>query len=281
MFWQPTSLQDAVRLLADEGGVLVAGGTDVFPALVDRPAPASLIDLSRCAELKGIATGSDTFRIGAGCTWTEIARAPWPRGLAALQAAAREVGSIQIQNSGTIGGNLCNASPAADGVPPLLALDASIELVGPHGLRRLGVGDFVLGNRRTARATDEILSAIVIPRRLEAGGSAFLKLGARRYMVISIVMVAVVLSAGPDGRVATARIAVGAASAAALRLGGLEARLIGADPTGCAPADLVATGDLAGLSPIDDVRASAAYRREAARELVGRAILQAWEAARA
>ncbi|MCW1843670.1 FAD binding domain-containing protein [Prosthecomicrobium hirschii] len=281
MFWQPTSLQEAVRLLADEGGTLVAGGTDVFPALVDRPSPAGLIDLTRCAELKGIAIGADAIRIGAGSRWSEIARASLPRGLAALQAAAREVGSVQIQNSGTIGGNLCNASPAADGVPPLLALDAAVELVGSHGLRRLGVGDFVLGNRRTARATDEILSAIWIPRRLEAGGSAFLKLGARRYMVISIVMVAVTLVPGPDGRIADARVAVGAASAAAQRLGGLEARLVGTDPVGSAPDDLVTVADVAGLSPIDDVRASAAYRLDAARELVGRAILQAWEAARA
>ncbi|MBT9288559.1 FAD binding domain-containing protein [Prosthecodimorpha staleyi] len=281
MFWQPTSLQEAVRLLADEGGMLVAGGTDVFPALVDRPAPASLIDLTRCAELQGIAFGADTIRIGAGSRWSEIARASLPRGFAALQAAAREVGSIQIQNSGTIGGNLCNASPAADGVPPLLALDASVELSGPNGVRRLSIGDFVLGNRRTARARDEILSAVLIPRTLEAGGSAFLKLGARRYMVISIVMVAVVLAPGPDGRIAAARVAVGAASAAAMRLGGLEARLIGMDPVGHVPADLVAAADLNGLSPIDDVRASAAYRLDAARELVGRAILQAWEAARA
>lgn len=279
MYWQPTTCAEAVRILSSEGGMLLAGGTDVYPSLVDRPPPAGLIDLTRCTDLRGIEKTPSHIRIGGATTWTDVLRADLPRSFAGLTAAAREVGSIQIQNRATLGGNLCNASPAADGVPALLALDASIELTGPDGRRTLSLDEFILGNRRTARRPEEILSAILVPRGLDAAGSAFVKLGARRYLVISIVMVAATLLIGPDGRIREARIAVGSASAAARRLRGLEARLVGGDLStarvGIDPADL------AELSPIDDVRATAAYRLDAARELVARAIDGAWEAAHA
>lgn len=279
MYWQPTTCDEAVRLLASEGGVLVAGGTDIYPSLVDRPPPERLIDLSRCSDLRGIATTPSHVRIGGATTWTDILRADLPRSFAGLAAAAREVGSIQIQNRATLGGNLCNASPAADGVPALLALDASVELTGPEGRRTLPLDAFVLGNRRTARRPDEILTAILVPRSLNAAGSAFVKLGARRYLVISIVMVAATILVGPDARISEARIAVGSASAAARRLRGLEARLVGSDPRTLW--DRMSPEDFAELSPIDDVRATAAYRLDASRELVARAIDGAWEAAHA
>lgn len=271
MFLQPRTLQEAVEVLATHGGTLVAGGTDVFPALVDRPPPACLIDLSQVADLKGIRLADDHVHIGGGTTWTEIIEAELPPCFDGLKAAAREVGSVQIQNRGTVAGNLCNASPAADGVPPLLALDAAVELTSRNGTRCLGLADFILGNRRTALQPGEILSAVLVPRAWDNAGSAFHKLGGRRYLVISIVMVAATIARRRDGSVRAARVAVGAASEVARRLPALEGRLIGASAS-TRLSSLIAAGDLAVLSPIDDVRASAAYRLTAARELVGRTI---------
>jgi CO/xanthine dehydrogenase FAD-binding subunit len=271
MFLQPRTLQEAVELFASHGGALVAGGTDFFPALVDRPPPGVVIDLSRVADLKGVTIARDHVRIAGAVTWSEIIAAKLPRGFDALKAAAREVGSVQIQNRGTIAGNLCNASPAADGVPPLLALDAAVELTSRRGARCLKLSDFILGNRRTALQPGEILSAVLVPRAFDDAAAAFLKLGARRYLVISIVMAAATIARRPDGSVRAARVAVGAASAVAQRLLALEDRLAGASAE-TRLSSLIAPGDLAALSPIDDVRAKAGYRLEAARELVGRAV---------
>jgi CO/xanthine dehydrogenase FAD-binding subunit len=271
MFHQPRTLQEAVALLAAQGGTLVAGGTDVFPAQVERPPPATVIDLSRVADLKGIRIAGDHIRIAGGVTWSELIAADLPPVFAGLKAAAREVGSIQIQNRGTLAGNLCNASPAADGVPPLLALDAAVELTSTGGTRQLVLADFIMGNRRTALRPGEILSAVLVPSVWNDAASAFLKLGARRYLVISIVMAAATIARNPDGSVRAARVAVGSASAVARRLTGLEDRLVGA--SAATPlSSLIAADDLAALTPIDDVRGSADYRIEAARELVGRAI---------
>ncbi len=271
MFLQPRTLQEAVELFATHGGMLVAGGTDVFPALVERPPPATVIDLSRVADLKGIRFAADHTRIAGGTTWSEIIAADLPPAFDGLKAAAREVGSVQIQNRGTLAGNLCNASPAADGVPPLLALDAAVELASPSATRRLRLAEFILGNRRTALQPGEILSAVLIPREWDQARSAFLKLAGRRYLVISIVMVAATVAYGADGAVCAARIAVGSASEVACRLPALEQRLVGAS-SAIRLSSLVAPDDLAVLSPIDDVRASAVYRRTAVLELVGRAV---------
>lgn len=271
MFLQPRTLQEAVELLATHGGTLVAGGTDVFPALVERPPPACLIDLSHVADLRGISVASDHVRISGGTTWTEIIKASLPPAFDGLKAAAREIGSVQIQNRGTIAGNLCNASPAADGVPPLLALDAAVELTSQSGTRCLGLADFILGNRKTALQPGEILSAVLVPRAWDDAGSAFQKLGTRRYLVISIVMVGATIARRRDGSVRAARVAVGATSEVARRLPALESRLIGASAS-TRLSSLIAADDLALLSPIDDVRATAIYRLAAARELVGRTI---------
>jgi CO/xanthine dehydrogenase FAD-binding subunit len=274
---RPASLAEATDLLAARDYMLLSGGTDVFPALVDRPPPVAMLDLSRLVEIRGIAARDGAIRIGGATTWSEIIAAPLPPAFDALKAAAREVGSVQIQNRGTIAGNLCNASPAADGVPPLLALDAEVELVSSCGMRRLALADFVLGNRHTARAPDEILSAVIVPEPHACARSAFQKLGARRYLVISIVMVAVVVDCTPAHTICDARIAIGSASVVATRLPVLEARLRGQK----ADADLAHTitaDELAPLAPIDDVRATAVYRIDAARELIARALMQACEA---
>ena len=194
-----------------------------------------------------------------------------PPAFDALRAAAREIGAIQIQNRGTIGGNLCNASPAADGAPPLLVLDAEVELVSARGARRLPLARFITGNRRTSLASDEVLTAVIVPAPPPAARSTFLKLGARRYLVISIAMAAVLIEIGDDGLVREARIALGACSAVAQRLPTAEAALIG-QRAEAGLGEAVRAQHLAALAPIDDVRASAAYRREAALILIRRAL---------
>ena len=275
MFHQPAELGEALAILGRGGCVPLSGGTDVFPALVDRP-PVPLLDLSRIAGLRGVTRSENDVVFGAATTWTDIIRADLPPAFDALTQAAAQVGSIQIQNRATVGGNLCNASPAADGVPPLLALDAAVELASAHGKRVLPLGDFLRGNRSTARAPDELLVAIRVPRDIETAPSAFTKLGARKYLVISIVMIAAIVDV-QDGTIRRARVAVGAASAVARRLRALEDRLVG-----CAAktdfAGMISTDDLADLSPIDDVRATAAYRLEAARTLIARTLRQAVDA---
>jgi CO/xanthine dehydrogenase FAD-binding subunit len=277
LFHRPTTLHDAALALA-EGGQIIAGGTDFYPALGTRPAPPSLIDVSHVAEMRGIHFGPDFLRIGGATTWSEIAKAALPRSFNALRAAAREVGAVQVQNRGTIAGNLCNASPAADGVPPLLILDAQVELVSARTARRLPLRAFILGNRRTARRPDEILAAIYLPAPLSDAPSIFLKLGARRYLVISICMVAALLERDAAGRVSRARIAVGSCSAAAQRLTDLERELVGRPATRDLAAIATAT-HLGPLSPIDDVRATAVYRNDAAVTLVQRALTACVEAA--
>ena len=271
MYLKPRNLSEAVSLLASSGGQILAGGTDFYPALGERLPHRDVVDISALSEIRGISSDSEWIRIGGLTTWTEVIRTPLPRCFDALKAAAREVGSVQIQNRGTVAGNLCNASPAADGVPPLLALDAEVELTSAAGRRRLPLAQFITGNRKTMRRTDEILAAVLIPRAVENAASAFLKLGARRYLVISISMVAAVLQADDAGQVSDARVAVGSCSARAQRLNALEKDLSGRQLT-TGIGDVVRAEHLAPLSPIDDVRATAEYRRDASLTLVRRAL---------
>lgn len=271
MYFRPRTLQEAVHALASHGGQILSGGTDFFPALGERPVPSPVVDVSAVADLRGISIESDHVRIGGLTTWSEVLRTPLPRCFDALKSAAREVGSVQIQNRGTVAGNLCNASPAADGVPPLLALDAEVELVSSSGMRRVALRDFIVGNRKTLRRQDEMLTNVIVPRGLDDAPSAFLKLGSRRYLVISIVMVAAVVKTDGAGRVTQARIAVGSCSVVAQRLTELERGLVGARAV-AGFSDFVSAEHLARLSPIDDVRATATYRRDGALTLVKRAL---------
>jgi CO/xanthine dehydrogenase FAD-binding subunit len=270
VYSRPKTLDAAVHVLAQGGGQILSGGTDFFPALGDRPAPDRVIDISGITEIKGIAVEADHIRIGGLTTWSQLVATPLPRCFDGLKSAAREIGGIQIQNRGTVAGNLCNASPAADSVPPLLTLDAEVELVSAVGTRRVSLADFIVGNRKTVRRPDEILANVIVPRTDDAA-SAFLKLGARRYLVISIVMVAAVVKTDNAGRVTDARIAVGSCSAVARRLTLLERALVGVLARNGLGATTLAE-HLAQLSPIDDVRATATYRNDAALTLVGRVL---------
>lgn len=266
---RPQDMAEALRLLAGGPRRVLAGGTDLYPG-AGAVLAGDMLDLTGLAALRGISSGPDGVRIGACTTWSEVADADLPPALDALRQAARQVGGRQIQNAGTLGGNLCNASPAADGVPPLLALDAMVELESAMGRRSMALSDFLIGPRRTALRPDEVLAAVVIPSGALAGRSAFLKLGARAYLVISIAMVAARVHVA-EGRIADAAIAVGACGPVARRLPAVEAALIGASLTD-APKRVRRDDVAAALTPIDDVRASAAYRLVAATELVVRAL---------
>jgi CO/xanthine dehydrogenase FAD-binding subunit len=266
-YLRPASLKEALEALARPCTVL-AGGTDFYPARVGRAVDENVLDITAIAALRGIQAAAEGWRLGATTTWSELIETPLPPLFDGLKQAAREVGGRQIQNVGTLAGNLCNASPAADGVPPLLALGADVELAGRAGVRRLALSAFLTGNRRTVLAPGELLVAIHVPRASRRARSAFLKLGARHYLVISIAMAAATLEI-EDGRVGAARVAVGACSAVAQRLPTLEAALVGA-PVDPSLADRVDAAHLAPLSPIDDVRASAVYRNDAVVTLLRR-----------
>ena len=272
MYHAPTRLNDALRTLSEEGGKVIAGGTDVYPSAQQGQMPDSFLDVTRIVTLSGISKTADNVRIGAATTWTQVIEANLPPAFDALKQAAREVGSVQIQNAGTIAGNLCNASPAADGVPPLLALGASVELESKaRGVRRLLLSEFITGVRGTKLADDELMTAIVIPIPPSGMGSAFEKLGSRRYLVISITMTAALVSLDADRKITEARIAVGACSPVAQRLPQLEDSLLGQSPEAVAIDPTL----LAQLAPIDDVRGSKDFRRDVVTAQIARAIKRA------
>ena len=274
---RPRDLDDALKTLSEGGWTVLAGGTDHYPARVTHDRDEDILDVTALDALSGIERSGSGLRIGAATTWRAVIDAELPAACDGLTAAAREVGGAQIQNRGTIGGNLCNASPAADGVPALLSLDAEVELASRDGTRRLPLDRFVLGNRKTALEPGELLTAIHVPEAALEGAGRFLKLGARRYLVISIVMVAGTMRLAADGTIAATRLAVGACSAAALRLGSLENALVGLSPKEAA--DRLEDRHLSDLAPIADVRGDAPYRMEAARTLVRRCLADLAEAA--
>ncbi|MGI9222708.1 MAG: FAD binding domain-containing protein [Woeseiaceae bacterium] len=274
---RPVDLEHALQLLAQGSQRVLAGGTDVYPSLGDHGVLGRTLDVTAIPGLRGITDAGDHWRIGATSTWSDLLSAELPSSFDCLKLAGREVGGIQIQNAGTIAGNLCNASPAADGVPPLLALDARVELASIRGRRELALEAFITGPRQTELAADELLTAVLIPKSSAQGVSSFLKLGSRKYLVISIAMVAVVLEPASDRTVNNLSVSVGSCSAVACRLRELEADLQGRSLENLAESP-IASRFFAPLSPIDDIRASARYRLDAAAELVRRAILDCAEA---
>ncbi len=277
-YLRPTTLPEALGALAsarEEGRprIIVAGATDHFPARVGRVMDEDVLDVTGLRDLRTIRAIDGGWWIPALATWTDVIEGELPSLFAGLRLAAAAVGGRQIQNRGTVVGNVVNASPAADGTPNLLALDAVVTLASVRGERRVAIGDFVLGNRSTSREVDELVTGLFVPAPLSGmvASSTFLKLGSRAYLVISIAMIAAVLILDATRRITEARIAVGACSPVARRLPLLEATLVGrvAEPGIGA---LVRPGHFAMLTPIDDVRGSAAYRLDVAATLVRRAL---------
>ena len=257
-YHRPRALDEALEALTRPCTVL-AGGTDFYPARVGRPVAEDVLDILGIEVLRGISETAAGWRLGATTTWSDLIEAALPPLFDGLKQAGREVGGRQIQNAGTLAGNLCNASPAADGVPARRR---------SAGSRRVPLAGFITGVRRTVLQPGELVVALHVPRPQHAARSAFLKLGARRYLVISIAMASVVVESAA-GKVQAARIAVGACSPVARRLPALETALVGATLDGTL-VDRIDPAHLAPLSPIDDVRGSATYRRDAVLVLLKR-----------
>jgi CO/xanthine dehydrogenase FAD-binding subunit len=272
-FLRAKTVDQALLLLEQSQWQLLAGGTDFYPALREQTVTGHVLDISALTEeLRLIELRDGYWRIGALTTWSDIIKAELPPAFEALKLAAREVGSVQIQSRATIAGNLANASPAADGVPPLLVLDAVVELKSRMGTRLINLADFVLGNRKTARRDDELLSGILIPESSAQGRSSFLKLGARKYLIISISMVAVRLDCDANNDVSCVALSVGSCSLVAQRLKKLEKTLLG-EPINSDLSQRVTSNSMYELAPIDDIRACADYRHHAALQLIKRSIL--------
>ena len=249
----PLSLEEALRLKAERrDAVPIAGGTDVMVAInFDRLRPGALLNLNEVPELRGWSRENGTLRLGAGLTYAEAMEEPLAGLLPALAEASRTVGSPQIRNRGTIGGNLGTSSPAGDALPPLLVSGAQVELASVRGTRVVALTDFLVGPKQNVLADDELVVGLLV----ETGGrQTFMKVGPRNAMVIAVVSLAVRV----DGEL---RAAFGSA--------GPVPTLVRA-PLGDAESfpDLVAEAS----SPIDDVRGTAAYRRHALRVLTKRAL---------
>ncbi len=253
----PRSLDDALRLKAEHPDALpIQGGTDVMVALnFDWARPDVLLNLNEVGELRGWSRENGTLRLGAGLTYAEAMRGEVAAALPALAEASRTVGSPQIRNRGTIGGNLGTASPAGDALPPLLVESAEIEVASVRGVRRVPLGEFLVGVKRNALAEDELIVAVLV----EPSGQpqTFMKVGPRNAMVIAVCSLAVVADRG-RGEI---RAAFGSSAPVV--------RLVSA-PLGEAASFPELVADAA--SPIDDVRGTAAYRRHALRVLAQRAL---------
>ena len=275
----PRSLAEAYGVLAaasaDAPARPIAGGTDLMVALTGElgEPPASVVDLWAIDGLRGIAVDGAALHLGALTTYTEIRRSTLCREHApALVQAAATIGAVQIQNRGTLGGNIANASPAGDTLPALLAADARFVLGSIRGEREVAAADFWIGYRRTALAHDELITRVIIP--LVSGREIrYRKVGTRRAQSISKVVIAVAWRGG-TGAWRDVRVAFGSVAATPIRAARTEAVLEGSPPTP-EVADRAAETLADELSPIDDVRSTAGYRRVVAARILHRIVREA------
>ncbi|MDA0168361.1 FAD binding domain-containing protein [Solirubrobacter taibaiensis] len=271
-FLQPPAWREALEARAAHPDALpIWGGTDVMVELnFARKRPAALLDLTNVPELSRWDAEDGGVRIGAGVSYTRIIRELGER-LPGLAMASRTVGSPQIRNRGTIGGNLGSSSPAGDALPPLYAAGAAVELTSTRGTRRVPIDDFIVGPKRNVLADDELIAGVWVPERAGAA-QQFAKVGTRNAMVIAVCSFAVDVS---DGRVGTC---IGSAGPTPIRA--LEAEAFAAGLDRLSDDDAAHFGDLvaSAASPIDDVRGTAAYRRHALSVLARRTLTWAWEA---
>ena len=253
----PRSLDEALRLRAEHpGAVPIEGGTDVMVELnFDWARPEVLLNLNEVAELKGWSRENGELRLGSGLTYDEAMQAPLRDELPALAEASRTVGSPQIRNRGTLGGNLGTASPAGDALPPLMIEDAEVELASIRGVRRMPAREFLIGPKRNAIEADELITAVLV--HPSGAPQTFMKVGPRNAMVIAVCSLAV---------------------SADRERGELRASFGSAGPvTGFVTAPLAERESFPdqvsdAASPIDDVRGTADYRRHALRVLTARAL---------
>ena len=274
MYYRPDKINEALDSLSREKLTIAAGCTDLLPSTQQDNLGDNILDISGIKSLRNIDFENGFRRIGSGVTWTDIVENNnLPNCYDMLKECSLQIGSQQIQNLGTIGGNLCNASPAADGVPCLLSLDASIELLSVNGKRVLKLEDFIKGSRKTELQNNEILSAILIPKEAEIGRSSFLKLGARKYLVISIAMIACKLNLEKD-IISDIAISVGSCSAVAKRIKSLENLLIGKSIKDELTTIILNYNYKNYLSPINDIRGTNTYRLKASKVLVKNTIIK-------
>jgi len=271
----PRTLSEAYGILATGPHRPIAGGTDVMVQITGElgPPPDRMIDLWRLAELRGIAADGQVVTLGALTTYTEIRQSAMCREhLPALVEAAATIGAAQIQNRGTLGGNVANASPAGDTLPVLLAMDAEMVVGGPRGERTIAAGEFWVAYRETALEADEIVLRIRIP--ITAGREVrFRKIGTRRAQAISKVVMALAWRER-DGKWSDVRLALGSVADRPIRARTTEAVLEGATPTS-ETADRAAESLAAEIQPIDDVRSTADYRRAVSARVLRRLIRDA------
>jgi N-methylhydantoinase B len=265
---RPRDLDEALATrAAHPDWMVLAGGTDLMVNANHRAAPAGIIDLWRLPELGGI-TKTDVLTIGAGATWLEVQRnADVLERFRPLAEAAKEIGALQIQARGTLGGNVGNSSPVGDSLPVLLAFDAELELASVRGRRRVPYREFCTGYRKTQLAPDELIVAARLPIIQSQARTAWRKVGTRRAQSISKVMGAAVIFR--DGDVVTsARVALGAVADRPIRLTAVEQAVAGL-PLGRA-AEAARAALRTAIQPIDDIRSTSLYRREVAENLVAR-----------
>ena len=277
----PSSLDDAMAVMgANPDALVLAGGTDLMVAINEGHRTLSgeetVVAVGRVPELRAWSydPATELVRLGAGVTYAELAAAPLAELLPALAQAARTVGSPQIRNAATIGGNVATCSPAGDGLPVLAALEARVELLGPDGVRTLPIAEFMTGVKRTARRPGELITAVTVPRL--DGWQGYAKVGVRNAMVIAICGACLAV----DVPSRSVRIALGSVAPTIVRAPDAEALAAAAvdwDAGTVDDATVTRFGELAAAAtrPIDDHRASAAYRRRAidvlARRLLRRA----------
>jgi CO/xanthine dehydrogenase FAD-binding subunit len=266
----PATLSEAFALRAEGGWRPLAGGTDLMVQLEAdvAPAPARVLDLSRLGELKGVSTDGYDVTIGALTTYTELRHSPVISArLPALAEVSATVGAAQIQNRGTIGGNICNASPAGDTLPVLLAVDAVFELGSASGIREVAAREFWTGYRQTALRDDELLvrARVGVDRSRH---TRFRKVGTRAAQAISKVVIALSYR-DDDGSWRDVRVALGSVAATTIRAPGCESVLEGSRPSEAVASE--ASRVLAGeIAPIDDVRSTADYRRSVSARVLHR-----------
>jgi xanthine dehydrogenase small subunit len=279
-YLRPATLAEAIAArAAHPGWTVLAGGTDLMVEAPLRPAPVGVIDLWALPELRGIARLDDgVVRIGAATPWLEVQEDAHVQAQAPiLAAAAREIGALQIQARGTIGGNIATSSPVGDSLPCLLALDAELELASPRGVRVVAYADFATGYRKTLLAGDELVAAVRLPAPPEGTRLAWRKVGTRRAQSISKVMAASALTV-MGGVITRARFGLGAVADRPVRAHAAEAEAIGRAPDQ-ATAELVGEAAASAVTPITDVRSTADYRRQLVRRLVVRFVVNAGDQA--
>ena len=279
----PETLEAAIALLRSETGEarVLAGGTDLLVQLkTDLVDPQLVVDIKKIRELREVRREAGGYRIGAAVTGAELREHPelkavWP----GVIEAANLIGSTQIQGRATLGGNLCNGSPAADSVPALIAAGATVTVAGPNGRRDVPVEDIVLGPRKLSIARDEIVVSFLLPPRPPRAADAYLRFIPRTEMDIAVVGAGVNLTLGEDGRVTAARVGLGAVAARPLLVPAAAEALIGSALEDAAFAKFE-EAVRAACQPIDDKRGTREFRIKVAGVMARRAALKAYERAR-